>query len=161
MLIFFILDSANKRYAFKKLLERGASANVRDSNGMSLIEHVLDIGTIPSHLKYQYFFNTDFHTVVSDKEIKDLLNSLMCHGADINAFGKEGNTPLFIAIHKGLFSVAKHLIENEADVNRVGASNLTTFECCFEKYLRILDGMNILNYIYLHRPTKQTHKHQN
>ena len=159
MFIFFILDSANKKYAFKKLLERGASANVRDSNGMSLIEHVLDLVPITTHLKSQYFFNTNFQTVVS--EIKDLLNSLMCHGADINTFGKEGNTPLFIAIHKGLFSVAKHLIENEADVNRVGASNLTTFECCFEKYLRILDGMNILNYIYLHRPTKQTHKHQN
>ena len=148
MFIFFILDSANKKYAFKKLLERGASANVRDSNGMSLMEHVLDLGTITTHLMSQYFFNTDFQTIES--ETKDLLNSLMCHGADINAFGKEGNTPLFIAIHKGLFSVAKHLIENEADVNRVGASNLTTFECCFEEYLIILYGINILNYIYMY-----------
>lgn len=61
---------------------------------------------------------------------------LFSRGADVNIVGKDGNTPLFTAINEEMFNTAIYLIEQGADVNHIGANNLTTFECCFAVFTK-------------------------
>lgn len=109
---------------------------------MSLLEHVLHLKQISMLMQPSLFF-MGMGTIYKsnpDPEMEDLLNSLINGGADINAVGKDGNTPLFTAIKEEAFLVTKRLIEEGADVNRIGANNMTSFECCFDLYLKILEN---------------------
>lgn len=112
-------------------MEAGASPNARDSSGESLFEHVLLLKQ--RCMRYMNFFGvfTGSLSLCADPEVKENLSLLVKHGADVNIFGKNGNTLLLIAMNEGLFQVADHLIDLGANVNYMGPNNVTTFECCF------------------------------
>lgn len=122
-------DTTVKKQIFEKLLANGASVNVHDKNGRSLIERVLLLRYEESYLCRRFMGTT--HKTAHHPEICELLTLLFSRGADVNFVGKDGNTPLFTAINKEMFETAIDLIERGADVNHIGANNLTTLECCF------------------------------
>lgn len=120
---------------FRKLLANGASVNVHDKNGQSLIERVLLLKQIVPYTRTQSHWLLGFmrtvHLPAPHPEMTELLTLLFSRGADVNFVGKDGNTPLFTAINEEMFKTALDLIERGADVNHIAANNLTTLECCF------------------------------
>lgn len=126
-------DTTVKKQIFIKLLASGASVNVHDRNGQSLIERVLLLKqTVPYSQPYWLLgFMRTVHVTAPHPEISELLTLMFSRGADVNIVGKDGNTPLFTAINEEMFKTAIDLIERGADVNHIGANNLTTLECCY------------------------------
>lgn len=120
---------------FRKLLANGASVNVHDKNGQSLIERVLLLKQIVPYTRTQSHWLLGFmrtvHLPAPHPEMTELLTLLFSRGADVNFVGKDGNTPLFTAINEEMFKTALDLIERGADVNHIAANNLTTLECCY------------------------------
>lgn len=131
-------DTTVNKQIFRKLLASGASVNIHDRNGQSLIERVLLLKQIVTYMQpYRlYDFIGTTHLTAPDLEKSDLLKLLFSRGADVNLVGKDGNTPLFTAINEEMFKTAIYLIEQGADVNHIGANNLTTFECCFAVFTK-------------------------
>ncbi|XP_065921776.1 uncharacterized protein [Magallana gigas] len=130
-----LLDTTIKKEMFRKLLANGASVNVHDKNGQSLIERVLLLKQIVPYTRTQSHWLLGFmrtvHLPAPHPEMTELLTLLFSRGADVNFVGKDGNTPLFTAINEEMFKTAIDLIERGADVNYIGANNLTTLECCY------------------------------
>lgn len=68
-----------------------------------------------------------------------MVKYLVKQGADVNANGSFGDTPLMIACEKGHLKIAKYLVKNGADVNAEDCFNKKPLIIASGKgYLKIL-----------------------
>jgi ankyrin repeat protein len=82
-----------------------------------------------------YLKNYIDHTPVFDQPINiasigghiKIVETLLAHGADINAIGHRGSTPLTSAISHNHIELAELLIERDADVNIISVGGFTAF----------------------------------
>lgn len=111
------------------LLENGASVNVRDIYGMTPLIVACD-RKIPRNLKVLQKMSTDFYTrdfrastdavqraMSSSGSDLLLVESLLDFGADVNAVGGDGKTPLRVAAESGAIELVRILVSAGADLN--------------------------------------------
>lgn len=115
---------AGRMVAAKLLLKNGADLNKLNSDGQTVLYVALQNGrTQLADLLIEKFnagfdpTETLFKIVRDNVHDRDVIRFLMYRGADMNAHDADGDTPLIIAIKNQQRLIAKHLIENNADVN--------------------------------------------
>lgn len=103
----------------EKLIEEGASPNIKGDGGDSLLINMI--------VKFLVWLpNPRLQDVIFQEKI---IKTLLEHGADVNAVSKYGHTPLYIAARDNLPHMARVLLEYGADVNvRNGRENRTALE---------------------------------
>lgn len=106
------------------LLQNGADINQLNEAGQTPLDLALLHGRTQLAEIFIDRFNADFDAtaalfdiVNNDIHDQDVINLLARRGAQTESFDDAGNTPLIIAIQRGKRLVAKHLIDNKADVN--------------------------------------------
>ena len=82
------------------------------SKALSLIDEQDDRSYAPLH-------------IAAIKGHREAVDSLLRHGADVNAAGKCGRTPLFSAAAKGNRGIWKDLLKGEADLNKAAEDGFT------------------------------------
>ncbi|XP_062603294.1 poly [ADP-ribose] polymerase tankyrase-like [Saccostrea cucullata] len=124
---FFPLDSARETSVVNMLLENGASANVLDKGGTSLLERVF------KQLKSTYSSFRDEMEPREDliEKLTSILLQLLLNEADPNLATPGQDSVLIQAIQTpGMDDVASALVEAGADVCHIGRNKMTTFEAC-------------------------------
>ncbi len=162
----------NDLRAFKFLLENGATFNFRNEQGnpkerlvvmeqaaiseneeflQMLLEKGADPNSLDSYLKYGVLLQAVMTT--KPKNVKLLVS----YGADINAVGPNGKTPIHSAIAIKNFEIANYLLDNGADLtikDKWGNSPVDTLKMFgdagiklnsdhYEWYLKFLDKLDI------------------
>jgi ankyrin repeat protein len=116
--------------AVRLLLSRGADASLADKSGVTPLDNAarLNYGEIVSALlPAQNAIAADLLTNAVLEGQSDIARLLIEHGADVNARGKSGSTPLGEAALKGRVELARLLLEHGARVdavNRFGSTPL-------------------------------------
>ena len=105
------------------LLENRANPNVNtlqnNFNGVSvgIVSRLLEHGADSNHLFKNVVDFPYIHEGEASSDIKEIVEILIKHGADVNYRNAKGDTALFIAIQFGFKEVTETLIQNNADVN--------------------------------------------
>jgi ankyrin repeat protein len=76
---------------------------------------------------------------------EDVINTLISHGANINAVQREGFTPLIMAINLESISIIQLLINNGAIISDKSESKIDAYKFCFEKLLRVIESSPFYN----------------
>jgi len=132
----FIVDSSLVRL----LLKHGADANVVDLD-MQTPLHVAIMGGLHEvvgqlveakadlSLGCKAFGkdNTALHQVAMLRDVR-MIKLLVEHGASVDSVGRDGWTPLGLAVRSGAIETAKALLEARADVSAVSGSGRTPLE---------------------------------
>ena len=99
----------------KSLLSKGFNINAKDNKGYTPLHYTIYGYYIAQHS------NTDFideeEREASLENIKDSAAYLISQGADVNAKGKDGATPLALSVSGGTNEITKILISNGAKTN--------------------------------------------
>lgn len=110
--------------AVKLLLNNGADVNKLNREGKTVLYVALKNGRIQLVDLLIKKFNVQldptaalFDIVRDNVHDRDVIRFLTRQGASVNSHDSDGDTPLIIAIKHEQRLVAKHLIENNADVN--------------------------------------------
>ncbi len=162
----------NDLVAFKFLLENGANFNFRNEQGnprdrlvvmeqaaiaeneeflRMLLEKGADPNAFDSYLKYGVLFEAIMTTKIKNVKL------LVSYGADINAIGPNGSTPIHSAISINNFEIANYLLDKGADLtikNKWGYSPVDTLKMFgdagiklnsdhYQWYLKFLDKLDI------------------
>ena len=108
------------------LLQRGADANVLDSDGASVLHYASENGDV-EFVWLLLKHNADLNLLNAEGQTPLVLSSAEGHlaicrhlvqgGANVNALDNNGRTPLWNASHFGHLDVVRYLIDNHADVN--------------------------------------------
>ena len=157
---------------FKFLLENGATFNFRNEQGNprerlvvmeqaaiseneGFLQILLEIGADPNTLDSYLKYGVLFQAVVATKPSNVKL--LVSYGADINAVGPNGKTPIHSAIAIKNFEIANYLLDNGADLtikDKWGNSPVDTLKMVgdagiklnsdhYEWYLKFLHKLDI------------------
>ena len=119
------------------LLDHGAKTNIRDFEKRTPLM-MMDEDATPElfHLLVRYGAKTQLldkqknnilHHLASSHVPADVLKLAATYGVPVNAFNKEGTTPLMIAVEDGMIDNVKALIETGADVNIRARDGRTAF----------------------------------
>lgn len=111
----------------KQMVDNGANWNICNNNGNTVLHLAAEGGNCKA-LKYfgsigakiniiNKYRETPFHFLsLTRKNFEEMLCLLLCHGADINAKSKSGNTPILEATFKGKLEMElKQMVEKGAD----------------------------------------------
>jgi ankyrin repeat protein len=107
----------------KLLLEHGAEVDARDQENRTALERAVLAGrTQVADLLLRHGAALDADTLLLDAaragvRDRDIVRWLADHGADLEARGTDGDTPLLIAVRQNNHRLARHLIDQGADVN--------------------------------------------
>ncbi len=103
----------------------GADVEARDNSGRTPTDVAIN-QNIKNYLRVIFPASMKLLTAAAENNIIDLKNAI-AHGADVNAFDKNGNTPLHFAAQQGNWQAIYALLVGGADVNavdRLGATPL-------------------------------------
>lgn len=109
----------------RKLLDHGARLDVRDQIGHTPLYVALANGRVPAAELLMERGAGDNpqallrRLVAEDQLDRDSLELLLRRGVDLNALGPDGLAPLHQAVNNNHLKVAKWLLQEGADVNRV------------------------------------------
>jgi ankyrin repeat protein len=118
----------------RELLQHGARVDVRDALGRTTLHVALANGKVPAAaLLVASGADDDRQALLFDLASegaldRDVIEFLTARGADINATGPDGRTPLHSAVLAGDVKMAKRLIAAGADVNQTSADGETVLE---------------------------------
>lgn len=110
----YVAAERGEKDVVELLLARGADVDARNTKGptgvsggpvrLGDIDRSFHVGSTPLHRAAYYGY-------------KDVVESLLAHGADVNAENNRGHTPLHEAADKDHKDVAESLLAHRADVN--------------------------------------------
>ena len=114
------------------LLKNGAEIDKKNKNGQTALDVALVNGRTQLADVLIDKFSASFDATQSLFDIvnqhvhdRDVIRFLVRRGAAINSHDESGNTPLIIAVKNGKRLVAKHLIDNNANVNVASKDGVT------------------------------------
>jgi hypothetical protein len=118
----------------RELLRHGARVDVRDTLGRTPLHVALANGKVPAAALLVTQGAQDdrqallFELAGEGALDRDVIEFLSARGADINATGPDGRTPLHSAVAAGDVKMAKRLIAAGADVNLTSTEGETVLE---------------------------------
>jgi len=138
------------------LLQNGADIDAKNRDGKSVLQLALENGRVPLAEVLVKKFNVKFdpntllfNMVSSATSDRDVFAFLSHHGADLNAFNNDGETPLSLAVLSANRLQAKHLINNNADVNQANRHGLLPLDIARQKnsieLIRLLENNGALS----------------
>ena len=151
MCVMYICYLSQRCELFKAAVRDLGTELVLKMEGYALLQYVAQLGYVPI---IQFLLRSpDVQKVVNKKtyltESTPLLTAVRCnhlneedttktveelieHGASVNAENKDGNTPLFMAIRRGLKQVFLVMLNKEADIESVDVVGNTTLHAAAE-----------------------------
>lgn len=98
--------------------------NVNDKDSDKLNEILKEYAGLPEYsgmdipaIDTKSLFSDYPIDIAATRGILDEVTTLLAHGADVNAIGEHGYTPLHDAVEQGHVEIVKILIKNGADVS--------------------------------------------
>jgi ankyrin repeat protein len=107
----------------KLLLEHGAEVDARDQENRTALDQAVLAGrTQVADLLLRHGASLEADTLLLDAaragtRDRDIVRWLGGHGADLEARGTDGDTPLLVAVRQNNHRLVRHLIDQGADVN--------------------------------------------